>query len=103
MSLAEGYNSDFGKDSDIHSHRSKIYSILTALLFLDTYRKYYSIEIINPMKCSIDNIEVVNKLKQIKETPNVFDFLWKTTDNEAVRLSKHYIYPQINFLHVKSH
>ena len=71
--LVEGYNPDFGKDSDIHSHRSEIYSILTVLLFLDTYIKYYSIEISNPIKCYIDNLEGVNRLRHIKETPNVFD------------------------------
>ena len=75
MTLVEGYNPDFGNDSAIHSHRSKIYSILTALLFIDTYKKYYSIEITNPIKCYIDNLEVVNKLKQIKNNPNVFDSL----------------------------
>ena len=42
-------------------------------------------------------------MKQIKDTPNVFDSLWKTTDHKAVRLLKHYIHPQIIFLHVKSH
>ena len=103
MTLAEGNNPYFGNDSAIHSHRSEIYSILTALLFLDTYKKFYSIEITNPIKCYIDNLEVVNKLKQIKDTPNVFDSLWKTTDHKAVRLLKHYIHPQIIFLHVKSH
>ena len=51
MTLVEGYNPDFGNDSAIHSHRSEIYNILTALLFLDTYKKYYSIEITNPIKC----------------------------------------------------
>ena len=89
MTLAEGYNTDFGKDSDIHSHRSEIYSILTALLFLNSYKKHYSVEITNPIKFYIDNLEIVNKLKQIKENPNVFDSLWKTTNHEAVRLLKH--------------
>ena len=42
-------------------------------------------------------------MKQIKDNPEVFDSLWKTTDHEAVRLLKHYIHPQIIFLHVKSH
>ena len=79
MTLADGYNPDFGNITDIHSHRSKIYGVLTGLLFIDTYKKYYFIEITNPIKFYGDNLEVVDKLKQIKESPNVFEFLWKTT------------------------
>lgn len=67
MISAQYYNPNFGNISAIHSYRFKIYGVFVALLFLDTYKKYDSIEISNQIKYYGDKLEVVNKLKQIKE------------------------------------
>ena len=48
-------------------------------------------------------MEVFNKLKQIKENSIVFDSFWKTNEQDVVRLLKHKIHPQTNFLHVRIH
>ena len=93
--LAQGYNPDFGYINSIHSHRSEKYGVLSALLFIDTYIKYYVVTITNSIKYYRDNLEVVSKLQAIGENQNAFDSLLNTTDHEAARLLKYFIHPQM--------
>ena len=66
--LAQGYNPNFGYTISIYSHRSEIYCVLSALIFIDTYKKYYAVTITKSIKNYGDNLEVVSKLQAIKKS-----------------------------------
>ena len=59
--LAHGANLDFGCMSNMYSHRSEAYAILSVLLFLHEYSKYFSLPIINKFTICYENKKNRNK------------------------------------------
>ena len=68
--MAHGYNPDFDYINTIDSHRSIIYGVLSAILFIDTCENYYAITItiINFIQSYGDNLEAISKCKSYKNT-----------------------------------
>ena len=60
---ASGSNPDFGPITSMNSHHSEIYAVLSALLFLHEYCRYFMLPLLSPVKYYCDNLEVVNKMK----------------------------------------
>ena len=60
-----GSNHDLDPISSMNSHRSEIYAVLLALLFLHEYCRYFMLPLSSQVKYFCDNLEVVNKIKQL--------------------------------------
>ena len=60
-----GSNPDFGPISSMNSHRSEVYAVLSALLFLHEYCRYFMLPLSSQIKYFCDNLEVVNKMKRL--------------------------------------
>ena len=72
----------------MNSHRSEIYAVLSALLFRHEYCRYFMIPLSSQVKYHCDNLEVVNKIKQMITDEKYYDEYIQTTDHEAVHLLK---------------
>ena len=60
--LVEGHNPDFGIIKEIHSHSVKIFGLLSELIFLEEYCRYYLIKYQSKIQYHYDKLEVVNKV-----------------------------------------
>ena len=60
-----GSNPDFGPISSMNSHQSEIYAVLSTLLFLNEYCRYFMLPLSSQVKYFCDNLEVVNKIKRL--------------------------------------
>jgi len=100
--LIEGHNPDFGIITEIPSHRAEIFGLLSALIFLEEYCRYYFIEPESTIQYHYDNLEVVNKVKAIQSEKYLFDKAYKTTDHDAVLVLKKLIPRNMTINHVKS-
>ena len=101
--FTSGSNPDFGSITSINSHRSEIYAVLSALLFLHKYCRYFMLRLSSPVKYFCDNIEVVNKMKQLITDEKYYDEYIQTADHEAVHLLKKYLPSQFFINQVRSH
>ena len=98
-----GSNHDFDPISSMNSHRSEIYAVLLALLFLHEYCRYFMLPLSSQVKYFCDNLEVVNKMKQLILDKQYYDKYIKTTDHDAVHLLKKYLPRHFIINHVRSH
>ena len=98
-----GSNPDFGPINLMNSHRSEIYAVLSDLLFLHEYCRYFILPLSSPVKYYCDNLEVVNKMKQLITDDKYYDEYIQTADHEAVHLLKKYLPNQLSINHVRSH
>ena len=57
----------------------------------------------SPVKYFYDNLEVVNKMKQLITDEKYYDEYIQTADHEAVHLLKKYLPSQLSINHVRSH
>ena len=87
----------------MNSHRSEIYGVLSALLFLHEYCHFFMIPLSTRVKYFYDNLEVVNKIKKLIKDEQYYDEYIKTADHYAVHLLKHDIPRQFTIKHVRSH
>ena len=101
--LVEGHNPDFGIIKEIHSRRAEIFGLLSALIFLEEYCRYYFIKCQSNIKYHCDNLEVVNKVKDIQREKIIFNKTHKTIDHDAVLVLKELIPRKMTNNHVKSH
>ena len=81
-------NPGFWKITSISSHRSKIFGVLSTLLFINEYFRYFMINFNYQVNYFCDNFEVVNKILQLNEN--------STADNDAVYLLKHCLSSMFN-------
>ena len=98
-----GPNPDFGNITSMNSHWSKIYGMLSALLFLHEYCQYLMTPLTSNVNYFCDNLEVVNKMKQLMKDEQYYDECIKTVDHDAVYLLNQYLSQQFNITHVRSH
>ena len=98
-----GLNLDFGPITPINSHQSEIYGVLSVLLFLHEYCRYFMIPISPHVKYFCDNLEVINKMKQLIKDEQYYDEYIKTADHDAIYLLKQYLPRQFIINHVRSH
>ena len=101
--VTSGSNPDVGPITPMNSHRSEIYGVLSALLFLHEYFRFFMIPLSSHIKYFYDNFEVVNKMKKLIKDEQYYDEYIKTADHDAVRLLKHYIPRQFTINHVRNH
>ena len=100
---SSGSNPDFGLITSMNYHRSEIYGVLSALLFLHEYCRFFMIPLSSHVKYFCDNLKVVNKIKNLIKDEQYYDEYIKTSDHDAVHLLKHYIPCQFTINHVRSH
>ena len=62
-SLISWSNHNFGPITSMNSYRSEIYGVLSALLFLNEYCRYYVTPLISQVNYFYTNLEVVKKWK----------------------------------------
>ena len=98
-----GLNPDFGPISLMISYRSEIDAVLSALLFLHEYCRYFMLPLSSQVKHFCDNLEVVNKMKQLILDKQYYDKYIKTTDHDAVHLLKKSLPRHFTINHVRSH
>ena len=55
------------------------------------------------VKYFCDNLEVVNKMRQLIKDEQYYDEYIKTADHDAVHLLKYYVPRQFTINHVRSH
>ena len=82
--IIEGINPYFGSIDCVYSQRVEMYGVLSVLLFINEYCKYYLLEQISSIKYYHDNLEVVNKISILLENANEFQGKYETTDHNAV-------------------
>ena len=87
----------------MNSHYSEIYGVLSALLFFHEYCRYFMIPLSSQVKYFCDNLEVVNKIKNLITDEQYYDEYIKTADHDAVHLLTYYIPRQFTINHVRSH
>ena len=101
--LIEGHNPDIGIITEIHSHQAEIFGLLSALIFLEEYCRYYFIKFESTIQYHCDNLEVFNKVKVLQSEKCLFDKAYKTTDRDAVLVLQELIPRNMTINHVKSH
>ena len=82
--LAHGTNLDFGCMSNMYSHRSEAYAILSVLLFLHEYSKYFSLPIINKFTICYENKEIVTKVENIRINAKYYDLNYNMLEHKAI-------------------
>ena len=65
--LIEGTNPEFRKIYTMHSHRSEMYEVASALLFLYEYCYYFVMCIKSEVSYYCDNLEDIHKIKEIQK------------------------------------
>ena len=80
--IASGYNLDFGGMNEINSNRAEGYGILSVLVLLNEYSKYFFTPITSKIVYYGDNKEIVLKLNQISTNREVY-----STNNEIKDLN----------------
>ena len=98
-----GTNPDFGHITQIHSHRAEIYGVLSVLIFIQEYFKYYMLPFLSNVAYYCDNLEVFYKINTLANNPNSFNEQHETTDHDAVIQLKLCLPPNITAFHVKGH
>ena len=107
--LIVGSNPDFGIIGKTYSHKSKVFDVLSALIFLDEYCDFYFLLLVPNTKFCWDILEIVNKFKTIKKKWNKnktnqnktsYDKIYKTADHGAVLSLKKYIPKKMSIYHV---
>ena len=67
-------NPDFGHITQIHSHRAKIYGVLSVLAFIKEYSNYLMLPFLSTVAYYCDNLEAVHKIiknpSKITQTPS---------------------------------
>lgn len=101
VTLVEKINPDSGTISKIYSHRSEIFGLISALIFLDKYCKYYFPVLESGISYFCDNMGIITKVKAIKNNRLRYDTLFKTTNHDVVLLIKDYMPEKITISHVK--
>ena len=84
-------------------HTDQKYTVLSALLFLNEYYRYFMLPLSSQEKYFCDNLEVVNKTKRLILDKQYYDEYIKTADHDAVHLLKEYIPRHFIINHVHSH
>ena len=101
--LIAGHNLDFGIITEIHSHRSEIFGLLSALIFLEEYCRYYFVKFESTIQYHCENLEVVNKVKGIQSEKRLYSKAYEITDHDAVLALKYLIPRNMTINHVKNH
>ena len=73
--LIEGTNPEFGNAKITYSHQLEIFGILPALLFVDEYCRYFFLKFESNRQYYCDNLEVINKLKEIKKIDFMINYI----------------------------
>ena len=60
--IAHGANSDLDNMENMNSHRSEAYAVLSVLLFISEYSKYFSLQFNNKCPLYYDNKEILKKI-----------------------------------------
>ena len=97
-----GSTPDFDTITLMNSHRSETYAVLSALLFLREYCRYFMLPLSSQVKYFCDNLEVVNKMKQPIKDEQYYDEYIKTADHDAVHLLKKYLPRHFTINNVRS-
>lgn len=87
-----GSDPDFGPITSMNSHRSEIYGVLSAILFLHEYCRYFMISLSSNVKDFCDNLEVVSKMKQVIKMSNI------STNISKQRITMRFTYSNITSL-----
>ena len=87
----------------MHSHRSEAYVILSVLLFLSEYAKYFRLPLNNKITIYCNNKEIVKKVKQLTKTNNTFKPYYKMSEHEAISAIQKYLPSNTQIIHLYSH
>ena len=68
----------------MYSHRSKAYAILSVLLFLHEYSKYFSLQINNKITIYCDNKEILTKINNIRDNVQYYDLNYNVSEYEEI-------------------
>ena len=98
-----GSNPDFGLITSINSHRSEISVLLLAFLFINEYYMYFMIIFDSQVSYFCENLEIVNKILQLRENSHHYDEYIITVDHDAVYLLNDYFPSRFNIQHVRNH
>ena len=102
-SVVEVNNPDLGIMTERYSHRSEIFGILEALIFLDEYCRCYLLKQESPIQYHCDNLEVFKKVKDIQREKYHYDKAYRTTYHDAELGIKELISSKMKIHHVKSY
>ena len=85
---------------NMHSHRSETYAILSVLVFLSEYFKYFILPLNN--KCTIycDNKEIVKKVQKLTKTKNEFKLYYKMSEHKAIIAIQNFLPKRIHVIHI---
>ena len=100
---AHGANPDLDSMENMHSHRSEAYAILSVLLFLSEYAKYFRLPFNNKIIIYCDNKEIVKKVKHLTKTNNKFKPYYKISEHEAISAIQQYLPSNAQIIHLYSH
>ena len=81
----------------MHSHRSEAYAILSVLLFLSEYTKYFRLPLNNKI------IIYLKKVKHLTKTNNKFKPYYKISEHEAISAIQQYLPSNAQIIHLYSH
>ena len=88
---------------NINSHRSEISVVLSAFLFINEYYMYFMIIFDSQVSYFCENLEIVNKILQLRENSHHYDEYINTVDHDAMYLLNDYFPSRFNIQHVRNH
>ena len=89
--------------ANMHSHRSEAYVILSILLLLSEYSKYFKLQFNNKCTLYCDNKEIVKKVQKTKKSATFFKPSYKMSEHEAIIAIQKYLPHQLILIHLYSH
>ena len=92
---------DFGSVTNIYSHHSEEFGIISVLVFLDKCCRSLIFKFELKIIYYCDSLKVVTKSKQIKKKKNCNDILFRITYHDALLLIITYMTSQMNISHVR--
>ena len=88
---------------NMHSHRSETCPILSVLLFIHEYSKYFSLQINSKITIYCDNKESVTKIDNIRGNVQHYDLNCNLSNHEAIIGIKTYLPNRYEIVHLHSH
>ena len=101
--VISGSGPDFEQIMSINSHRLENFGVLYTLLFIYQYCKYFMINFNSQVNYFRDNLEVVNRILQLKDNSKHYNQYINMVDHDTVYLLKHYLPSSFNIKHLLSH